>query len=74
MTLRKDDLQPPKILRAHLPRMSDAVQVPADDMQPEAYTEPLPKRPELFAAYWRYLLAAACLMLGFGDRYRDAGA
>jgi hypothetical protein len=56
--------QPPK-LRAHRPRTSDAVQVPTDDIQPDAYTEPLPKRPGLLAAYWRYLLAGACLMLGF---------
>ncbi|SRR6266487_459754 len=65
MALRKDDLQPPKILRAHRPRTSDAVQVPTDDVQTEVYAEPLPKRPGLVAAYWRYLLAGACLMLGF---------
>jgi hypothetical protein len=65
MALRKDELLPPKILRAHRPRTSDAVQVPDSDVQPEAYTEPLPKRPGLLAAYWRYLLAGACLMLGF---------
>jgi hypothetical protein len=64
MALRKDSLQPPKILRAHRPRTSDAVQVPADDTPPQAYTEPLPKRPGLLAAYWRFLLAGACLMLG----------
>ncbi len=65
MALRKDDLQPPKILRAHRPRTSDAVQVPTDDTPLEAYTEPLPKHRGPLAAYWRYLLAGACLVLGF---------
>jgi hypothetical protein len=64
MPLRHDDLQPPKILRAHRPRTPDTVQ-PLDTDEREVITQDLPKRHGLLATYWKHLLAGMCLMLGF---------
>lgn len=65
MTLRRDDLQPPKILRAHRPRTSDALQLQDGDTQEEVYTQDLPKRQGLLATYWKHIVAGMCITLGF---------
>jgi len=66
MPTRHEGLYPTPTLRAHRPRTSDALQAPPADVQDNNYvTEELPKHPDLLALYWKHLLAAACLMLGF---------
>jgi hypothetical protein len=55
----------PKILRAHRPRTSDAVQPPDGDAQDEAYTQDLPKRHGLLTRHGKHLIAGMVLMLGF---------
>jgi hypothetical protein len=65
MALHKDDLQPPKILRAHRPRTSDALQPPGGDVQEEVRTEKLPKPPGLFASHRRHIAAGVLISLGF---------
>jgi hypothetical protein len=65
MALRRDDLQPPKILRAHRPRTSDALQQPDSDAQQEPITQELVPRRDLIATHWHHLLAGIMLFLGF---------
>jgi hypothetical protein len=65
MALRRDDLQPPKILRAHRPRTSDALQQPASDAQQEPVTQELVPRRGLVASHWHHLLIGVMLFLGF---------
>jgi hypothetical protein len=65
MPTRNEALFPTPKLRAHRPRTDALQQPPSGDVQEDVYTEDLPKRPGLLALYWKYLVAGACLMLGF---------
>jgi len=64
MALRRDDLQPPKILRAHRPRTSDALQPLKADVQEDVTTQELPHT-GIMQAYWKYVVAGMCITLGF---------